>query len=289
MMIDEDTLVKNWRFLAVSVILVLALSVCPGVASAAPIDDGAAWVSSNSKPANSVKTLRDCLNRQDPVTITLGGLPTSKGGQNASYSDLKGFRTATWDLIREHYLYPNGSLIDLGYDIDGYLRVSIWNGPPPPENISSIEAVYAMLDEQARNMGIEHIPVKFTVFVSPPKLILDCSRPDPDQAGPSAQPSAEINSLDALTVALHDPEVIRRLENECIESIMFSRGTYQDGDINYTRMVFRLKDRDPDDCMTALVVVQVNDSYMVSAAYTTYPAYIPNCTPADHQQNVSIS
>jgi hypothetical protein len=50
--------------------------------------------------------------------------------------------------------------------------VSIWNGPPPPENVSSIEAVYAMLDERAREMGIEDIPVKFTVFISPPELVL---------------------------------------------------------------------------------------------------------------------
>jgi hypothetical protein len=76
------------------------------------------------------------------------------------------------DRIREDYLYPNGPLIGFGYDVDGYLRVGIWNGPPPPENVSSIEAVYAMLDTRAREMGIEKIPVKFTVFISPPVLVL---------------------------------------------------------------------------------------------------------------------
>ena len=50
--------------------------------------------------------------------------------------------------------------------------MSIWNGPPPPENISSIEAVYAMLNERAKGMGIENIPVKFTIFVSPPERVL---------------------------------------------------------------------------------------------------------------------
>jgi hypothetical protein len=129
----------------------------------------------SSRPAftgQDVEHLKASLNKREPVTITLGGPPSSKGGQNASYSDLENFKTATWDLIWERYLYPNGSVIGFGYDVDGYLRVGIWNGPPPPENASSIEAVYAMLDEQAREMGIEKIPVKFTVFISPPELVL---------------------------------------------------------------------------------------------------------------------
>ncbi len=113
--------------------------------------------------------LKAGLNKRNPVTITLGGLPFSKGGKSAS---LPAFTAATKDLIWERYLYPNGSLIGFGYDVDGYLRVNIWNGPPPPENISSIEAVYAMLDERAREIGIEDIPVKFTVFISPPELVL---------------------------------------------------------------------------------------------------------------------
>ncbi|PKL56706.1 MAG: hypothetical protein CVV35_03535 [Methanomicrobiales archaeon HGW-Methanomicrobiales-6] len=114
-----------------------------------------------------IEDLKAALNKREPVTVALGGLPFSKGG--VSLSD---FTATTEDLIQERYLYPNGSLIGFGYDLDGYLRVSIWNGPPPPENVSSIEAVYAMLDERAREMGIEDIPVKFTVFISPPELVL---------------------------------------------------------------------------------------------------------------------
>jgi len=114
--------------------------------------------------------LKASLNKREPVIVTLGGLPISKGGKGAN---LEYFTAAMGDQIRERYLYPNGSLIGFGYDIDGYLRVSIWNGPPPPKNVSSIEAVYTMLDERAREMGIEDIPVKFTVFISPPELILD--------------------------------------------------------------------------------------------------------------------
>ncbi|WP_292367114.1 MULTISPECIES: hypothetical protein [unclassified Methanoculleus] len=116
-----------------------------------------------------IEDLKAALNRREPVTVTLGGLPSSKGGKGIA---LSGFTAATKDLIRERYLYPNGSLIGYGHDIDGYLRVGIWNGPPPPENVSSIDAVYAMLDTRAREMGIEDIPVKFTVFISPPELAI---------------------------------------------------------------------------------------------------------------------
>lgn len=124
-----------------------------------------------------IEDLKAALNRREPVTVTLGGLPFSKGGSGISFS---AFTVATEGLIRERYLYPNGSLIGYGYDIDGYLRVGIWNGPPPPENVSSIDAVYAMLDTRAREMGTEDIPVKFTVFISPPEPVMG---PQMDSSG----------------------------------------------------------------------------------------------------------
>ena len=166
--------------------------------------------------------------------MNTGGTPPSKGGQNTSYSDLENFKTATCDLIQERYLYPTGSLIGFSYDISGYLLVNIWNGPPPPENVSSVDSLHTMLDERAKSMGSGSIPVKFTVFISPPELVLDCNRlnprivPTPTHSSPENSP-AEVTSLDALTVALHDPEVIRLLENESIELITFSKGTYQKG------------------------------------------------------------
>ena len=63
-----------------------------------------------------VEHLKAGLNRQEPVTITLGGLPSSKGGKGIPLSS---FTTATESLIWERYLYPNGSLIGFGYDHDG--------------------------------------------------------------------------------------------------------------------------------------------------------------------------
>ena len=274
---------KKQQLTAVFVILMLTVSVCPGSASANPIADERGIGIEHGERTSAVQLLKTSLNKREPVTITLGGLPSSKGGQNASYSDLENFKTATWDLVQEHYLYPNGPVIGFGYDVDGYLRVSLWNGPPPPENVSSIEALFAMLDERAKGMGIENIPVKFTVFTSPPELVLHRDRLNPtERISPSTQPPEncpeKVTSLDALTVALHDPEVIGLLENESIETITFSRGTYTDKNMSYTQMVFRPEDPDPDDCMAApMIVVQVNDSCWVSAAYETYPSYIPGC------------
>lgn len=90
---------------------------------------------------------------------------------------------------------------------------------------------------------------------------------------------AEITSLDALTVALHDPEIIELLDKKNVSTIAFSKGSYPERNTNYTQIVFHLHDPDLSDHMTApRIVVQINDSCMVSAAYETYPSYIPNIT-----------
>lgn len=274
---------KNKRLTAAFVIFMLTLSVCPGFASAVQIVDECGIDIEHGERTNSVELLKAGLNKREPVTITLGGLPFSKGGRNASYSDLENFTAATWGLMQEHYLYPNGPVIGFGYDVDGYLRVSLWNGPPLPENASSVGSLHTMLDERAKGVGIENIPVKFTVFISPPELVLDGDRMSPsDRTGSYAQSPencpAKVTSLDALTVALRDPEVVGLLENKSIETITFSKGTYADRNMNYTQMVFRPEDPDPGDCMTApTIVVQVNESCGVYAAYETYPSHIPGC------------
>ncbi|KAF5087227.1 hypothetical protein DSECCO2_51540 [anaerobic digester metagenome] len=89
-----------------------------------------------------------------------------------------------------------------------------------------------------------------------------------------------IASLDALTAALHDPEVVGLLGNKCIDTIAFSKGSYPERNVNYTQILFRLGDPDPDDRMTAsMIVVQVNESCMVYSVYKTYPSYIPETPP----------
>jgi len=86
---------------------------------------------------------------------------------------------------------------------------------------------------------------------------------------------AEVTSLNALNATLADPEVVRLLSNKNIDTISFSKGSYSE-EGNYTQIVFHPLGPNPDDRMTAsMIVAQVNDSCMVSAAYETYPSYIP--------------
>lgn len=73
---------------------------------------------------------------------------------------------------RECYLYPAGNVIGFGYGVEGYLEVTLWNGPPRPKTTYSVETLHAMIDEQARAVGYEDVPVRFTVRTSPPILNL---------------------------------------------------------------------------------------------------------------------
>lgn len=90
--------------------------------------------------------------------------------------------------------------------------------------------------------------------------------------------SAEITSLDALIVALNDHEVIGLLDKKDIDTIAISKVSSLERDADYTQIVFH--PQDPDDRMTpSMIVVQINDSCMVQAAYETYPSYIPETVP----------
>ncbi len=89
---------------------------------------------------------------------------------------------------------------------------------------------------------------------------------------------AEITSLDALIVALNDHEVIGLLDKKDIDTIAISKVSSLERDADYTQIVFH--PQDPDDRMTpSMIVVQINDSCMVQAAYETYPSYIPETVP----------
>lgn len=103
---------------------------------------------------------------------------------------------------------------------------------------------------------------------------------DPATAGVTDTCPAGVTSLDALTVALRDPAVLDLLDRKDISTIAFSRGSYSEKDMNYTQILFRPRDPDPDDRMTAsMIVVQVNDPCMVYSVYETYPSYIPEAPP----------
>ena len=106
------------------------------------------------------------------------------------------------------------------------------------------------------------------------------TRSDPATAGVTDTCPVGVTSLDALAVALRDPEVLELLDRKDIRTIALSRGSYSERNMNYTQILFRLQDPDPNDRMTApMIVVQVNDSCMVYSVYETYPSYIPEAPP----------
>ncbi len=118
------------------------------------------------------------MHEKEPVIITLGGsplsqLPYSQGGRGPGYSDLDAFIAANTDWMMETYFYPEGPIISLGYDSEMYLDVTLLLCPPPPRNTYTMDELYAMLDERARIMGIENIPVRMRILTFPPVLILD--------------------------------------------------------------------------------------------------------------------
>lgn len=104
------------------------------------------------------------INKKEPVIITRGGL---LGSQN-----VEKFTGLTRDSIRQQYLYPEGSVIGFGCGADGYVHVTLWNGPPPPNTTTTPDEIYATLDAWGKEMGMEEVPVRFVIRTSPPILTL---------------------------------------------------------------------------------------------------------------------
>jgi hypothetical protein len=108
--------------------------------------------------------------QKEPLIIIRGDPPVSEGGDGPSYDNFTDIDTHPEIL---QYLYPEGPVIGFGYDIDGYVDVTLWNGPPPPATTMTPDDLYATLDEWGEDAGIENVPVRFRILLSPPVLVLD--------------------------------------------------------------------------------------------------------------------
>jgi hypothetical protein len=102
-----------------------------------------------------------------PIIVTRKGAPYPAGGSGFSLDNF------TDSGAVEQYLYPKGPVIMFGYDNEGYVIVGLWNGPPPPERAMTVDDIHAILEDRARSMGCEDIPVRFRLYTAPPTLILD--------------------------------------------------------------------------------------------------------------------
>jgi hypothetical protein len=116
---------------------------------------------------NKAPALVSAMNTKAPIIVTRGGAPYPAGAPGFSLDNFTDIGAV------EQYLYPEGPVIGFGYDNEGYITVGLWNGPPPPKRAMTVDEIYATLEERARSMGCESIPVRFRLYTAPPTLILD--------------------------------------------------------------------------------------------------------------------
>lgn len=91
---------------------------------------------------------------------------------------------------------------------------------------------------------------------------------------------AKLTDLTALNVALNDPEVLLFLENKSVDSIRFSKVSYDEENKDSIQIGLYLDDSEAGTCLSSpRMVVKVNNSCRVYSAYELYPSYIPNCKP----------
>jgi hypothetical protein len=114
-----------------------------------------------------VSALVAAMNTKAPTIVTRGGAPYPEGAPGFSLDNFADIGAV------EQYLYPEGPVIGFGHDNEGYITVGLWNGPPAPERAMTVDEIYTILEDRARTMGGEDIPVRFRLYTAPPTLILD--------------------------------------------------------------------------------------------------------------------
>lgn len=89
-----------------------------------------------------------------------------------------------------------------------------------------------------------------------------------------------LTDLIALNVALNNPKVIGFLENKSIDSIRFSKVSYDEENKDSIQIELCLDDSEAGTCLSSpCMIIEINNSRMVYSVYKPYPSYIPNCKP----------
>ncbi|HQC33679.1 MAG TPA: hypothetical protein PLG95_03000 [Methanoculleus sp.] len=172
-------MMKETKLLPILVVLLLAASVCPGFASASPVDEEYTMAAERVELTDDEYIAAiDALKSRENVVETRGYLPEFKDAQHRRswYNFLDNLTGGMFDSVKP-YLYPDGPMINFGYDIEGYVRIGIVEGYPQDKAGVAVDEIYAMLNEEAEQLGIEDIPVKVEI-VDPDSLELDV-RVDP--------------------------------------------------------------------------------------------------------------
>ena len=165
---------RSFPFLAV---LILCVLVSAGAVSATPSDLNMSMgekMPGEEIPEADIQAGIEYLNAHDHVLHRYGTLPVLRDtGMRCTWEDsLNNFVTdARCDI--ESLFYPEGPIHGFGYDIEGYVFVSIvenWT-----MNSEVMDTLYRTLESRGRTMGISNIPVK---FISSPLVELDNYPPE---------------------------------------------------------------------------------------------------------------
>ncbi|KAB2947518.1 MAG: hypothetical protein MPEBLZ_03110 [Candidatus Methanoperedens nitroreducens] len=102
------------------------------------------------------------IKKEPKVRETRGQIPKFKAEKERRdwLNKLDEIRVSVREDMRP-YLYPNGPVIMYGWNDEGYLDVMFY------ENItmetSTVDGIYAVVDKQAKNIGLQKIPVAFRI------------------------------------------------------------------------------------------------------------------------------
>lgn len=99
------------------------------------------------------------IQEREEVICTYGTLPdlTNETYRRAWVGRLQTYTTVQKKEMRP-YLYPDGPILSLGYDVQGYVKVMVRENYTATENETGIW--YRILREYGEERGIENIPVK---------------------------------------------------------------------------------------------------------------------------------
>lgn len=178
---------KKSELLPVIVVLLLAASICPGSASANPVDEGYTIAAERAELTDDeyLAAVEFLKSKEDVIDIR-GSLPEFKDAQHRRswHNLLDNLTTRTFDSVKP-YLYPDGPVIGFGYDIEGYVSIGIVEGYPQDKARAAVDEIYTILNEEATKLGVEDLPLKVRT-VDPDSLELNVRIDPTDSGSPSA-------------------------------------------------------------------------------------------------------
>lgn len=102
---------------------------------------------------------------EPPVIATYGKIPEFENEEQRRnwLNNLSEIRKGVRSEMRP-YFYPDGPLVVYGHHYDGYMRISLKEDMVIEKHL--VDEIYGIIDKQAREMGIQDVPVVFDLTTS---------------------------------------------------------------------------------------------------------------------------